>query len=163
MPIRVPLRKKRAVHFRKMATEEPSNNSNSNADAQVEELSDEEIMSVSQPAVTQESQNIPIPLLFTTQPPIRDALVTESTEMQDGTLEELLPFLTEPEGDLNVFGISQLIRKKHTNYLKMMLRGPYPKQFVAADATRPWMLYWALAALSVLEVDLSEFRERYVL
>jgi protein farnesyltransferase subunit beta len=154
MPFRIPLRKKRAVNFRQMATENPPNHSNN--DSEVEELSDPETMSVQPP------QNVPIPPLFANQPLIRDALVTESTEMQDATLEELLPYLTEPEGDLNVFGISQLIRNKHVKYLKMMLEGPYPKSYVAADATRPWMLYWALAALSVLEVDLTEYRERYV-
>jgi protein farnesyltransferase subunit beta len=158
MPFRIPLRKKRAVNFRKMATEESTNNSNNN---QIEELSDEEeVMSVAEPELAHEQPNIPIPPLFTTQPPIRDALVTESSDMQDATMEELLPFFMEPEGDLNVFGISQLIRKKHIKYLKMMLEGPYPKQFVAADATRPWMLYWALAAMSMLEVDLSEYREQ---
>jgi protein farnesyltransferase subunit beta len=155
MPFRIPLRKKRAVNFQQMATENPPDNSNSNNDSEVEELTDPESMSVQPP------ENIPIPPLFTSQPPVRDGLVTESTEMQDATLEELLPYFKEPEGDLNIFGISQLIRTKHIRYLKMMIQGPYPKSYVAADATRPWMLYWALAALSVLEVDLVEYRERY--
>jgi hypothetical protein len=98
MPFRIPLRKKRAVNFRKMATEEPTSSTNNH---RIEELSDE---------------------------------------------EEVMPVA---EAEL-----------AHDKYLKMMLEGPYPKQFVAADATRPWMLYWALAAMSMLEVDLSEYREQ---
>jgi protein farnesyltransferase subunit beta len=31
---------------------------------------------------------------------------------------------------------------------------------MAADATRPWMVYWALAGLSMLGEDVSEYASR---
>jgi len=128
-----------------MRTEEPAEST----DSQIEELTADDMMEV-----------VEIPSLYTSPPPIRDALDTETSKMQDETLDELLPFLKDPEGDLNVFGMPQLVRQKHKRYLKHMLEGPFPSQFVAADASRPWMLYWALAAMTMLDVDVTEYRER---
>jgi protein farnesyltransferase subunit beta len=141
MPFRIPLRKKRGIHFPKMQNSEYPDKNPSSSQDRVEELSSEEDIPTSEMAQTTFSPTeVPIPPLFTSRPPIRDDLVTITSDMQDETLLEVLPYLTEPEGDLNVFG----------------------RQFVAADASRPWMLYWALAGLSMLDVDVSEYRERWV-
>lgn len=133
----------------------------------IEELSDEELPppAPDMEAIEHEpspatAPEFPIPPLFTKEPLLRDALKTVTSEMQDETLEELLPYLKEPVGDLNVFGVSQLSRKKHEQYLSWMLEGPYPAGFVAADASRPWMLYWALAAMVLLDVDVRDYRAR---
>ncbi|KAF2434485.1 prenyltransferase [Tothia fuscella] len=137
-------------------------NTTNSSDSRIEELSDSELPTSEMEQVAMSAEEVSIPSLFTSHPPIKDNLVTITSEMQGETLAELLPYLMEPEGDLNVFGISSLIRKKHTRYLRHMLEGPFPPQFVAADATRPWMLYWALAAMTMLDVDVSEYRERII-
>jgi protein farnesyltransferase subunit beta len=145
-----------------MQASETTNSNLSTFQGRVEELSSDEEIPTSEMEQTILSTEVPIPPLFTAQPPIQDDRVTITSQMQNETLAEVLPYLTEPEGDLNIFGISSLIRKKHARYLRHMLEGPFPRQFVAADATRPWMLYWALAGLSMLDVDVSEYRERWV-
>lgn len=101
-----------------------------------------------------------VPPLFSKYPPIRDALQTESLKVQDETIEECLPFLTEPELDLNVFGIPQLRRKQHAAFLRHAIENKYPPQFVSIDASRPWMPYWALTGLSLLGEDVSQYRGR---
>jgi hypothetical protein len=160
MPIR-PLRKKRAVYFHKMASTEPVHRAHSSH--RIVELADTDPTATPSDIaqLTIDDDGIPpVPALFTNLPPIRDDLVTESSETQDRTVEECLPFLSEPGGDLNVFGVSQLERKKHLRFCHMMLKGPYPAAFVAADASRPWMVYWALTGLYVLGEDIGQYRER---
>ncbi|RDI81618.1 hypothetical protein Vi05172_g8434 [Venturia inaequalis] len=103
-----------------------------------------------------------IPALFTTLPLIRDGLITESSEMQDETVQECLPHLAEPGGDLNIFGVSQLGRAKHVQYLHKMIRGPMPAGFTPADASRPWMVYWALTGLYLLGEDVGAYRDRVI-
>jgi len=104
----------------------------------------------------------PVPSLFTQQPPIRDDLETESSRLQDETIEECLPWLTESEFDLNVFGVPQLQRAKHIKFLKHALDDKYPAPFVAMDASRAWIPYWALTGLYVLDEDPTQYRERCV-
>jgi protein farnesyltransferase subunit beta len=87
-------------------------------------------------------------------------LITESSEMQDETVQECLPFLSEPGGDLNLFGVSQLGRTKHIKYLSKMISGPLPAGLTAADASRPWMVYWALIGLYLLGEDVTQYRQR---
>lgn len=105
---------------------------------------------------------IPIPALFTTLPELRDGLITESSEQQDETVQECLPFLAEPEGDLNVHGIPTLARAKHVRFLQKMLEGPFPGGFVTVDAARPWMLYWALTGLYLLGEEVTRYRDRVI-
>jgi protein farnesyltransferase subunit beta len=121
------------------------------------ELGDDEGVDMEAPA-----DNVtfpPIPPLFTRLPELRDALVTETSESQDAAVEECLQLLVDPEGDLNVHGISSLAREKHIKFLKTSLRGPFPKTFVAVDSSRPWMLYWALTGLYLLGEDVSVYRD----
>jgi hypothetical protein len=109
----------------------------------------------------------PVPPLFTTKPPLRDDLEpeSESTRVQDATVEECLPFISlegiDPEL-LNSNGIPRLLRQKHVNFLRQSLQSEYPAQFVAMDASRPWMLYWALAGLYMLGEDVTKYQERFV-
>ncbi|KAH6894121.1 terpenoid cyclases/protein prenyltransferase alpha-alpha toroid [Thelonectria olida] len=102
-----------------------------------------------------------IPPLFTSQPPIRDALESYSSELQDQTVDEVLPFLTGYENkDCNAHGLPHLDRKSHIAFLHRQL-GKLPGAFTPADPSRPWMLYWALAALTLLGEDVSvRYRER---
>ena len=93
--------------------------------------------------------------------PIVDKLKTASSEVQDETLEVVLPFLEgNPNGfPLNAFGIPHLQAEKHIKFLKKAL-GDYPPPFAMMDASRPWLVYWSLQGLSALGYDISEFRER---
>jgi len=104
-----------------------------------------------------------IPDTFTTLPPIRDLLNTGTSQLQDETISECLPFLSGKEGSLprNQHGVPHLDRKRHIQFLhKSLQRLPAP--YVAADASRPWMLYWALAGLATMGEDISGYRERII-
>jgi len=120
----------------------------------------------SHPAGKMSSQEAPrpgIPALFTQPPPIRDPLVTESIDLQDATLEKCFPFLkgihSSQKGPFNACGVPALQRDDHVGYLYDSLED-YPAGFVAMDASRPWMVYWALAGLSLLGEDVTRVRQR---
>ncbi|KUJ21780.1 CaaX farnesyltransferase-like protein beta subunit Ram1 [Mollisia scopiformis] len=104
-----------------------------------------------------------IPDLFTTLPPIRDLLHTGSSQVQDETIQECLPFLSGLKLDIecNEHGIPHLDRKKHITFLHHSLRN-LPAPFVAADASRPWFFYWALSGLVAMGEDVSQYRERLI-
>ncbi|RDW88977.1 hypothetical protein BP6252_01009 [Coleophoma cylindrospora] len=104
-----------------------------------------------------------VPDLFTTHPLLRDFLVTESSQIQDETVDECLPFLSGLQQGItfNEHGVPHLDRRRHIQFLHKGLRN-LPSQFVAADASRPWMFYWALAGLSAMGEDVSEYRERII-
>lgn len=112
------------------------------------------------------SQDAPrpgIPDLFTQPPPIRDPLVTETINLQDATLDKCLPFLkgvhSSQKGPFNAFGVPALQRDDHVAYLYDSLED-YPAGFVAMDASRPWMVYWALVGLSLFGEDVTGVRQR---
>jgi protein farnesyltransferase subunit beta len=158
MPFR-PLRRKKAVQFPKMATPDQRTRTPT---SRITELDDNDLTTVPSgiTQLTVDDDIPPVPALFANLPPIRDELVTESSEMQNETVQECLPFLSEPGGDLNLFGVSQLGRTKHIKYLNMMINGPLPAGFTAADASRPWMVYWALTGLYLLGEDVRQYRQR---
>jgi len=105
------------------------------------------------------------PNLFTSLPPIRDPLVTETSIVQDETVQRCLPSLAGTEIgksplDFNVYGLPYLERRKHVRFLHARLQD-LPSGFVGYDASRPWIVYWALTGLSLLGEDVSIYRERY--
>ncbi|KAL2832811.1 terpenoid cyclases/protein prenyltransferase alpha-alpha toroid [Aspergillus pseudoustus] len=106
-----------------------------------------------------------VPTLFTEPPVLRDTLITETTELQDETLNKCLPFLrgihSSQKAPQNHHGVSPLKRDEHIGYLYDSLED-YPSGFIAMDASRPWMTYWALAGLSLLGEDVSKQRERTI-
>ena len=100
-------------------------------------------------------------------PTNRDPLVTETSILQDETVQACLPFLTgrngigeNPSGH-SAYGVPRLERQRHIAFLHGSL-GTLPSETVALDASRPWMLYWALTGLSLLGEDISQYRERYM-
>lgn len=130
--------------------------------ARIEELSDSEHENDYEDmgtATLEEQANIAY--LESVRIPIRDRLETESSEVQDETLDVVLPYLEGNPNDypLNIFGIPQLQREKHVAFLKQAL-GDYPSAFAMLDASRPWLVYWSLQGLSALGHDISEYRER---
>ena len=105
-----------------------------------------------------------IPDLFTQPPPITDDLTTESSSLQEDTVAECLPFLTnynDAHAYVNAHGIPHLDRPRHVAFLHKQL-GKLPPQFKAADPSRPWFFYWCLAALAVLGEDVEEYRSKLV-
>lgn len=105
-----------------------------------------------------------VPALFTEPPAIRDPLTTETTDLQAQTVAKCLPYLRgvqkTQEGPFNWHGVPALQRNAHVEFLYDALE-EYPDSFVALDASRPWMVYWSLAGLSLLGEDVGHFRQRY--
>ena len=108
-----------------------------------------------------------MPDLFTQAAPVRDRLRTETSLLQDHTVRECLPLLAgthasnpSPDGG-NACGVPRLERRRHVEFLEEGLE-EMPGGFVGYDASRPWIVYWAMAGLSLLGEDAAEYRERYV-
>lgn len=107
-----------------------------------------------------------IPSHFRDLPAVVDTLETETSRQQEATLEECLPLLralADPSRspfDFNAFGIPALEREDHVGFLHDNLE-EFPAGFVGIDASRPWMVYWALSALYMLGEDITSFRSRY--
>lgn len=70
-------------------------------------------------------------------------------------MEECLPYLKGKYDDLSPHSIPHLQRRKHIRFLHQTL-ATLPEWFVALDASRPWIIYWATAGLSMLGETLSE-------
>jgi protein farnesyltransferase subunit beta len=108
-----------------------------------------------------------IPLHFTQPPSIQDHLTTETSSAQRETIAECLPLLNATDDpsrtpfDFNEHGVPRLDRKSHVDFLHRSLE-ELPAAFVAADASRPWMLYWALMGLYLLGEDVTHYRDRLV-
>jgi len=104
-----------------------------------------------------------IPDLFTQLPLVRDSLVTATSALQDKTVDVCFPFLggADEHAQYNEHGVPRLDREKHVRFLHQSL-GRLPGRFVAADASRPWFLYWCLSALAMLGEDVTSYRESIV-
>ncbi|CAK7201443.1 CAAX farnesyltransferase (FTase) subunit beta [Sporothrix eucalyptigena] len=111
-------------------------------------------------------QPIMIPENFTHMPLVRDALVTDTSEMQDETAEMCLSAIFNQDSSssdppLNDFGVPHLDRSRHARFLHKSLE-PLPGAFVGYDPSRPWFLFWCLNGLSLLGEDVSMYRERLI-
>lgn len=133
-------------------------------EGRIEELSDSELGSEDEyedmgTATTEEQANIAY--LESVRIPIKEDLGTKTSMTQDETLKVILPFLegNPNEFPLNSHGITQLQRKKHVAYLEDAL-DDYPSGYAAMDASRPWIIYWAMQGLTALGEDVSEHRRR---
>ncbi|UKZ76680.1 hypothetical protein TrVFT333_004388 [Trichoderma virens FT-333] len=110
----------------------------------------------------EDASDTPVPSLFTLPPVIRDALETDSSHIQDATVDECLPFLTGREHRyLNSHGIPRLDKARHARFLTKQL-GVLPSAYVGADPSRPWIFYWCLNALSLLGEDVEPYRAKLV-
>lgn len=109
-----------------------------------------------------------IPPHFKQPSSIRDELTTQTSVAQQDTVAECLPFLNGAEDaskspfDFNEHGVPRLDREGHIDFLHRSLR-ELPAGFVAVDASRPWMVYWALMGLYLLGEDVTSYRDRSVL
>lgn len=95
-------------------------------------------------------------------PPLRD---TESSLVQVETEAEVAPYFISLDklkkadldnlrqtGLLGSDGIDvQLLRDKHIEYLSQVWKRPLKAGFVTLDSSRPWMLYWCLHGVDLLD------------
>ncbi|KAK2736482.1 CAAX farnesyltransferase (FTase) subunit beta [Myotisia sp. PD_48] len=110
-----------------------------------------------------------VPTLFTELRPIRDSLITATSKAQDEVVQQILPFLKGssdnfhhvPESSFSQFGIPPLAKAPHVVFLEDALE-PYPAKFVGLDASRPWLVYWAMTALYLLGEDILQYEKRVI-
>ncbi|OAA64191.1 farnesyltransferase beta subunit ram1 [Niveomyces insectorum RCEF 264] len=111
-----------------------------------------------------------VPDVFTHPPLVRDALVSDTSEVQDETVELCLPSMAgqDPEDATrsnddarNPFGVPRLDRRRHVRFLQRSLER-LPGAFVGYDASRTWFLYWCLNGLYLLGEDVTPYRARLV-
>jgi protein farnesyltransferase subunit beta len=111
--------------------------------------------------------HLAIPQHLTQPPPILDELATETSSAQKETVAECLPHLkgagdpSRSPFDFNEHGVPRLNRQDHIDFLHQSLED-FPAAFVAVDASRPWMVYWALMGLYLLGEDVTQYRDRLV-
>ncbi|KAI4686044.1 uncharacterized protein J4E88_003881 [Alternaria novae-zelandiae] len=125
----------------------------------IEELSDEELDSDYEDmgtATMEEQANIAY--LESIRIPIRDSLVTDTSEADEETSKAILPFLEGNPNNfpLNASGIPSLQRRKHAYFLEGQL-DDWPARAAALDAARPWIIYWSLQGLTALGSDISDY------
>ena len=156
----------------------------SGADANGDDYVDEEILITSDGALSDQQQPhkmmpLMIPDHFTHAPLVHDALVTDTSEMQDETAEMCLAAIFPAGSDAagsdvdssvsasasvsdvphNAFGVPRLDRARHARFLHKSLE-PLPSAFVGYDPSRPWLLFWCLNGLSMLGEDVGVYRAR---
>lgn len=106
------------------------------------------------------TDGILVPQLFTSLPPIRDPLVTNTSLSQDETVRQCLPFhagTSRSLFDLNSQGLPRLRKEDHVDFLNDSIQNA---KHIPYDALRPWVVYWSLTGLSVLGEDLEKWRDR---
>ncbi|PNS20901.1 Protein farnesyltransferase subunit beta [Sphaceloma murrayae] len=104
----------------------------------------------------------PTPPLFGTPPLLLDPLITPTSIAQSPVAEACIALHTGTSReihDLNSHGIPRLQRAKHVRFMHKSL-STYPPPYQAMDASRPWILYWALAGLAHLGEDVTVYKER---
>jgi hypothetical protein len=82
-----------------------------------------------------------------------DGLSTETLKLQSDAESIISSLLTEHQSS----SASPLLQKsQHTSFLTRFLRQPLPRMFTGLDASRPWILYWAVHSLALFNADLDE-------
>ena len=109
---------------------------------------------------TNDTDTFSVPKLFTSLPPIKDALVTGTSLSQDQTANACLPLHAGSSRslfDLNPRGIPRLDREAHVGFLNETIQNAI---HIPYDALRPWIIYWTLTGLCVLGQNLEKWRDR---
>lgn len=102
-----------------------------------------------------------VPGLYTSSPPIRDRLTTNTSISQDDVIKQCLPRLITCSRSLSgvyAYGIPSLEREDHIRFLQDAIE--YPR-YIAFDPVRPWVIYWSLTALSLLGENVELYQQRY--
>lgn len=105
-----------------------------------------------------------IPDYLTRGPILEDSLRTPTSDVQDETVEDCLKYLLAGDKDAtyNLNGIARLARDRHFRFLGSVLEHKFPGNFIGADASRPWFLYWCLSGLVLLGHDVGRWRDGVV-
>ncbi|KAI0133604.1 prenyltransferase and squalene oxidase [Xylariales sp. AK1849] len=140
------------------STTEPASASAHRADSQVDEEFASHVAGLSV-----NTHIGPIGPLYTKEPPIVDDLTTVTSMAQENTMDQCIPLLSAKDGNIeyNAHGVPRLRREKIVRFLQLSI-GQLPAPFVAADASRPWCLYWAFNGMSLVGADVSHYREGLV-
>ncbi|GAA6010604.1 hypothetical protein JCM10207_007759 [Rhodosporidiobolus poonsookiae] len=77
---------------------------------------------------------------------------TDTLRSQLETEESISSLLTE---HLSSTSSPLLQREQHQAFLARLLRAPLPKAFTGLDASRPWLVYWAVHSLALLDAQLD--------
>jgi protein farnesyltransferase subunit beta len=105
-----------------------------------------------------------LPFYFASPGPLQDDLETSTSAAQEKTMREVIDLMTgkgQTMTNVNAYGLPHLLKDKHAGFLRTIL-GRYPPPFQVMDASRPWLLYWALNGLRTLGVDVSEYKQRCI-
>ena len=103
-----------------------------------------------------------VPSLFTSPPPIKDSLVTETSIHQEDVVEDCIPLLAgaipgKSAFDFSLFGVPRLEREDHVRWLRNYIETASSMLY---DASRPWIVYWCLTSLSLLGQDVRHYSQR---
>ena len=103
-----------------------------------------------------------VPHLYANPSSVKDDLITETSITQDQTVQSCLPLLAGAVPGKTAFdytpqGVARLDRESHIDYLKEHIDCA---KYMAFDASKPWVIYWCLTALSLLGEDIDEYRQR---
>jgi len=93
---------------------------------------------------------------------LNDELETATSEAQEEVYDMCRPLLlcTDTQKlSSNQSSLPTLSRDRHTEFLHAALK-PLPSGYVAMDASRPWLFYWAICGLTTLGQDVTQYRER---
>lgn len=84
-----------------------------------------------------------------------DNYPTDTSELQ-AEIEDLIMNTLDQEKN------SKLKRIKHERFLLNPLQEGLNRWFVALDASKPWIIYWILHSLDLLESEISlDVKQRY--
>ncbi|KAI3545765.1 prenyltransferase and squalene oxidase [Colletotrichum filicis] len=155
-----PLKRRTKVTFIKRAASMAASAQTGSPQRSDSDVDEEFIDDLSDLGIEGIETNSTVPELFTASPPVRDTLPTATSYAQDATVRECVPLLAATDSDIdhNAHGVPSLLRDNHIKFLQKQL-GRFPAPYVAADASRPWFLYWSLNALALLGYDTAVYRE----
>ncbi|KAI8593264.1 terpenoid cyclases/protein prenyltransferase alpha-alpha toroid [Geranomyces variabilis] len=78
-----------------------------------------------------------------------DGFPTESSELQQEVEDSIAPLLGPYQNGSADLGLVKLDRAAHVKYIQKNLFS-LPSYFISLDASKPWLVYWALHALDLL-------------
>ena len=104
-----------------------------------------------------------VPELYTSSPPIKDSLTTDTSVSQEDAVKQCLPRLiacSKSFAGVNPHGIPSLEREDHIKFSQDAIDCA---RYIAYDPVRPWVIYWSLTVLSLLGENVELYQQRYAL
>ncbi|KAK6438911.1 CAAX farnesyltransferase (FTase) subunit beta [Oleoguttula sp. CCFEE 5521] len=132
--------------------------------AKVEELSDEDGIPFPGRHLTKSYLPTPPWLVPSSLDLFPEEHQTATSDAYTKVQAECLPHLLGEDTQdlpLNKYGIPHLRRAQHAAFLHASL-GDLPSAYIALDAARPWVFYWAFSGLTVLGESVVQYRSRLI-